>query len=168
MRIWRAAPEEAADVARLLAAFRDWWGREWPDDASFLASVERLIVRDDAEFLLAATGDDAPAGVVQLRYRWSAWTEADDCWLEDLYVLDSARGTGMGRALVRASLDRARERGCRRVELDVNTGNPTARGLYGSLGFETGKSGGEDLLMSVRLDPDPSPEAAAERGDLRA
>jgi GNAT superfamily N-acetyltransferase len=151
MRIWRAAPEEAADVARLLVAFRDWWGREEPGAASFAASVQRLIGRDDTEFLLAATGCGPPVGVVQLRYRWSVWTEAEDCWLEDLYVLDSARGTGMGRALVRASLDRARERGCGRVELDVNTGNPAARGLYESLGFATGKSGGEDLLMSVRL-----------------
>jgi GNAT superfamily N-acetyltransferase len=152
MRVWRAAPEEAAGVTRLLASFRDWWGRDWPSDASYLASVERLIGRDDTEFLLAASVEGAaPEGVVQLRYRWSVWTEAEDCWLEDLYVLDSARGTGMGRALVQASLDRARERGCRRVELDVNTGNPTARGLYESLGFATGKGGGEDLLMSVRL-----------------
>jgi GNAT superfamily N-acetyltransferase len=151
MRIWRAAPEEAADVARLLTAFRDWWGRDWPDDASFAASVDRLIGRDDTEFLLAAGDDRSPLGIAQLRYRWSVWTEAQDCWLEDLYVLDSARGTGMGRALVQASLDRARERGCRRVELDVNTGNAAARRLYESLGFATGKSGGEDLLMSVRL-----------------
>ncbi|MEA2291803.1 MAG: hypothetical protein QOF17_823 [Solirubrobacteraceae bacterium] len=153
MTIWRAAPEEAADVARLLTAFRDWWGRDWPGDASFAASVDRLIRRDDTEFLLASSGEvgGAPQGIVQLRYRWSVWTEAEDCWLEDLYVLDSARGTGMGRALVEASLARARERGCRRVELDVNTHNEAARGLYESLGFATGKSGGEDLLMSVRL-----------------
>jgi GNAT superfamily N-acetyltransferase len=151
MTVWRAGREDVADVARLLAAFRDWWGREWPDDASFAASVDRLAGREDTEFLLAAGDDGTPAGVVQLRYRWSVWTEAEDCWLEDLYVLDEARGTGMGRALVAASLDRARKRGCRRVELDVNTGNPAARKLYESMGFATGKSGGEDLLMSVRL-----------------
>jgi GNAT superfamily N-acetyltransferase len=151
MRIWRAAPADAADVARLLTAFRDWWGRDEPDDASFRTSVDRVIGRDDTEFLLAASDDAPPRGVVQLRYRWSVWTEAEDCWLEDLYVEDAARGTGMGRALVATSLERARERGCRRVELDVNTGNPAARTLYESMGFATGKSGGEDLLMSVRL-----------------
>jgi GNAT superfamily N-acetyltransferase len=146
MRIWLAAPPEAGDVSRLLCAFRDWWGRDWPDDASFRASVDRLIGRDDTEFLLAAA-DGAPAGVAQLRYRWSVWWEAEDCWLEDLYVDPSARGTGLGRALVEAVLDRARTRGCRRVELDVNTGNTAARRLYESAGFETGKGGGEDLLL---------------------
>ena len=147
MRVWRATPDEVTDVARLLVAFRDWWGRDWPDDASFAASAARLIRSADTDFLLATAHSGPPAGVAQLRYRWSVWWEAEDCWLEDLYVLDAARGAGVGRALVAAALDRARERGCRRIEVDVNTGNPAARALYESMGFGTGKGGGEDLLM---------------------
>jgi GNAT superfamily N-acetyltransferase len=153
MSVWRAAPEEAPEVARLLVAFRDWWGRDEPGDAAFLASVERLIGREDTEFWLAAPEPGAvAAGVAQLRFRWSVWTAAEDCSLEDLYVADAARGTGLGRALVAATLDRARERGCRRVELDVSTANPAALALYGSFGFATGKGGDEqDLLMRVRV-----------------
>jgi ribosomal protein S18 acetylase RimI-like enzyme len=151
-RVWRAEPREAEDVTRLLVAFRDWWGRDEPDDASFRASVDRLIGSDDTEFLLAAAGPDEPAaGVAQLRFRWTVWWAAEDCWLEDLYVDDSARGAGLGRALVDATLDRARAHGCRRVELDVNTQNAAALALYRSCGFATGKSGGEDLLMSRRV-----------------
>jgi ribosomal protein S18 acetylase RimI-like enzyme len=44
-----------------------------------------------------------------------------------------------------------RRRGCRRVELDVNSENPAAFAFYRSLGFETGKTGGRDLLMRRRL-----------------
>ncbi len=150
MRIWRASPEEAPQVAALLAGFRDHMNRDWPDEAAILASVERLIVRDDAEYLLAAR-DEVPEGVVQVRYRWGVWWDAEDCWLEDLFVRDEARGSGLGRALTQAVLDRAAERGCRRVELDVNTENPAALALYESLGFETGKTGGQDLLMRRRL-----------------
>ena len=151
-RVWLAGPDEAAEVTRLLVAFRDWWGRDEPGDASFRASVERLIVRDDTEFLLAAADPDGPpAGVAQLRFRWTVWWAAEDCWLEDLYVADSARGAGLGRALVEATVDRARAHGCRRVELDVNTQNAAALTLYRSCGFATGKSGGEDLLMSRRV-----------------
>ncbi len=148
LRVWRAAPEEAGEVARLLVAFRDWQDRSEPGDASFRASVERLIVREDTEYLLGATGQDAPAaGVAQLRFRYGVWWAAEDCWLEDLYVDDAVRGAGLGRALVEATFARATERGCRRVELDVNTENPPALALYRSLGFETGKLGGQDLLM---------------------
>jgi ribosomal protein S18 acetylase RimI-like enzyme len=149
VRVWRAAPDEAPAVAALLAAFRDHLGYDQPSDASMLASVERLIDRDDSEYLLA--GDDEPLGVVQVRYRWSVWWHAEDCWLEDLYVRDQARGKGIGRALAQAVVDRARQRGCRRVELDVNSENPTAIALYRSLGFDTGKTGGQDIFMRRRL-----------------
>ena len=149
MRVWRAAPDEAHAVAALLAGFRDHLGYDFPSDESLRASVERIIGRDDAEYLLA--GEDEPQAVVQVRYRWSVWWEAEDCWLEDLYVREAARGRGLGRALTEAVLERARERGCRRVELDVNSENPPALALYRSLGFETGKTGGQDLLMRRRL-----------------
>ena len=149
MRVWRAGPDEAPAVAALLAAFRDHLGYDQPSDASMLASVERIIVRDDAEYLLA--GDRAPAGVAQVRYRWSVWWDAEDCWLEDLYVRPEARGSGLGRALTQAAIDRARERGCRRVELDVSSENPAALALYESLGFDTGKTGGQDIFMRRKL-----------------
>jgi GNAT superfamily N-acetyltransferase len=165
VRVWRAAPDEARTVAALLGAFRDHLGYDQPDDASLLASVERIIVRDDAEYLLAtashapAAGDagppaavvGAPQGVAQVRYRWSVWWSAEDCWLEDLFVREAARGAGLGRALVQEVIDRATARGCRRVELDVNSENPTAMALYRSLGFDTGKTGGQDIFMRKRL-----------------
>jgi ribosomal protein S18 acetylase RimI-like enzyme len=150
VRVWRAAPDEARAVAALLRGFRDHLGYAAPGDASLLASVERIIASDDAEFLLAADGDE-PQGVAQVRYRWSVWWDAEDCWLEDLFVTAEARGSGLGRALTEAVIERARERGCRRVELDVNTENPAALALYRSLGFETGKTGGQDLLMRRRV-----------------
>jgi ribosomal protein S18 acetylase RimI-like enzyme len=149
VRVWRAARDEAGVVAALLGGFRDHLGYDFPSDGSLLASVERIIGRDDAEYLLA--GDDEAQAVVQVRYRWSVWWDAEDCWLEDLYVRADARGKGLGRALTEAVLERARDRGCRRVELDVNSENPPALALYRSLGFETGKTGGQDILMRRRL-----------------
>ena len=59
----------------------------------------------------------------QIRFRWSVWKTAEDCWLEDLYVREAARRGGLGRALVEAAVARAQARGCRRIELDVNEDN---------------------------------------------
>src|SRR5688500_88570 len=86
-----AEPTEAEDVARLLVAFRDWYGRDHPPYESFLDSVRRIMDTDNADYLL---GGDPAVGVAQLRYRHSVWTGADDCWLEDLFVSEEARGTG--------------------------------------------------------------------------
>jgi ribosomal protein S18 acetylase RimI-like enzyme len=153
--VWRAEPHEAATVARLLVDFRDWCGSDWPSANAFLASVERLIEQPDTEFLLASVDDDAPpVGVCQLRYRFSVWMAAEDCWLEDLYVADAGRRRGVGRALVATALERATARGARRIELDTNETNAAALALYQALGFSArSKGGGEgrDLFLGRRL-----------------
>jgi len=153
MPVWTAEPHEAETVARLLVGFRDHMGHDWPSDNAMLATVERLIEDPTVDYLLAAPDSDAPpVGVCQLRYRQSVWMAAPDCWLEDLFVEEEARGSGCGAALVSAALDRARERGCRRVELDTNEENPALR-LYHRFGFsERSKGGpGRDLFLGVKL-----------------
>ncbi len=153
--VWRAEPHEAATVARLLVEFRDWCGSAWPSANAFLASVERLIEQPDTEFLLGSLDADAPpVGVCQLRYRFSVWMAAEDCWLEDLYVADAARRRRVGRALVATALERATARGARRIELDTNEANVRALALYEALGFSVrSKAGGDgrNLLLGRRL-----------------
>jgi len=152
--VWLAAPDQAETVAELLVAFRDHLGHSSPSDASFLDSVKRLIGRPDTEFWLAALVRDAPAtGVCQLRFRHSVWTATEDCWLEDLFVCSEARRRGVARALVQRALERARERGCRRIELDTTEDNLGAIALYESVGFSTTSKGGtRSLYLGARLD----------------
>lgn len=134
-RVWLASASEAGPVAGLLAGFRSHWGKDEPSDESMLASVERIMAEDGGDYLLAAVDDGEAIGVCQLRYRRSVWTAAFDCWLEDLFVREAARGRGVGRALVEAAFERARERGCGRIELDVNEDNAAALALYRACGF---------------------------------
>jgi ribosomal protein S18 acetylase RimI-like enzyme len=151
MRVWRASAEEADAVAVLMAGFRDHLDKADPPDDEVRASVERILTDPGSEFLLAAVDGD-PLGVCQLRYRWSVWTSAEDCWLEDLYVAPEARRSGLGRALVDAALDSARERGCVRIELDVDEDNDPALGLYAAAGFSLESKGrGRTLVAGRRL-----------------
>jgi ribosomal protein S18 acetylase RimI-like enzyme len=152
-RVWPAKPEDIESVSALIAAFRDWWEKDDPPLEQIRATAATLLEDPDTEFLLAAAGGDQPAaGVCQLRYRLSVWTGAEDCWLEDLYVDETARGTGLGRALVDASFERARARGCRRIELDVNETNTDAIAFYESLGFTTEpKPPGRTLFVARKL-----------------
>ena len=146
-----AGPDEADAVARLLIAFRDWYDRDEPPDATFHNGVRQLIERDDTEDLLAAAGDE-PGGVCQLRYRYGVWMAAEDCWLEDLVVRDADRGRGLGRVLVECAVERARERGCGRIELDVSESNRGAWALYERVGFSAGyKPPAPNVLMGLKL-----------------
>ena len=152
VRVWKADPSEAETVAKLLVAFRDFFGRDWPSDNAFLAGVERLIETTDCEFLLAAIDDDSPPqAVCQLRFRFGIWHASVDCWLEDLYVEPEARRAGLGKALVEAACEQARARGSRRIELDVSESNAEALSLYQELGFGFKSEPARDLLLRRSL-----------------
>jgi ribosomal protein S18 acetylase RimI-like enzyme len=151
--VWVAEPHEAETVARLIVAFRDHLGRDWPSGNAFLAGIEGQIEQPDTEFLLGAAHADAPpAGVAQLRYRHGLWRAGPDCHLEDLFVAGEARGAGLGRALVDAAVGRARERGCRRIELDVNEANAGGLAVYRAAGFDVPAAGERDIWLSLPLD----------------
>lgn len=155
--VWVATAGDAADVTRLLLAFRDWFESKEPNGQSMAASVAALIENPATEYLLGRPNDgESPCGVCQLRFRHSVWTGTPDCWLEDLYVSAAARGRGVGRALVEFAFERARARGAARIELDTNETNATAIALYESLGFSAksklhGPASGRDLFMGRRL-----------------
>ena len=154
-RAWVAQNDEAETIAGLLVEFRDHNGSDWPSDNAFLASVERLLEDRDTVFLLASRDDDSPpAGVLQLRFRFSVWRAAPDAWIEDLFVRADARRAGVGDALIELAIDQAAERGAKRVELDTNEHNEGALALYERHGFTNHSKGGtgRDLFLGRPID----------------
>jgi ribosomal protein S18 acetylase RimI-like enzyme len=57
-------------------------------------------------------------------------------WIEDVVVDGSARGRGVGEALNRAAIDRARAAGATTVDLTSRPSREAANRLYRRLGFE--------------------------------
>lgn len=56
-------------------------------------------------------------------------------WIEDVVVDSGARGRGVGEALTRAAVERARASGARTVELTSRPSREPANRLYRRLGF---------------------------------
>lgn len=101
--------------------------------------IEELNERYGAGDLLLAYEGGRAAGCVVLSRRDAATAE-----IKRLYVVPAARGTGIGRALVNAAIERAREAGLRRVVLDTHRSRlEAAYGLYRALGFEECEAYGE-------------------------
>jgi len=98
-------------------------------------ALER-IVASDACHLLAAR--DPGSGVVlgSLTLVVFPIPTGTRAWIEDVVVDGAARGRGVGEALNRAALDRAREAGARTVDLTSRPSREAANRLYLRLGFE--------------------------------
>ncbi len=68
----------------------------------------------------------------------STWVVGEDCYLEDLFVSESARGHGVGRALIEDLQAIARAKGCHRLYWHTDQGNMRARALYDSFVLSDG------------------------------
>lgn len=76
--------------------------------------------------------DGQIAGFALHLHHSSTWVMGEDCYLEDLFVLPTHRGSGIGRALIEDLIALARQRGWHRLYWHTDTGNQAARRLYDS------------------------------------
>lgn len=74
--------------------------------------------------------DGQPVGFAMNLHHPSSWVVGEDCYLEDLFVADSARGKGVGRALIDDMVALARAKGWNRLYWHTRQDNARARQLY--------------------------------------
>jgi ribosomal protein S18 acetylase RimI-like enzyme len=98
----------------------------------FAAELDALehIYGPPAGLLLMARGAGGFLGCLGVRR-----LSADECEMKRLYVRESARRTGLGRALAQAAIEQSRALGYRRMLLDTLPEMAGAQRLYRSLGF---------------------------------
>lgn len=119
-------------IGRMLDAFNREYDDPTPGAEKLEARIRQLMDDGDTIVLL---GGDGPQGLALLRLRRSIFTEGLECYLAELYVVPERRGQGLGRALMLAAMDLARERGADYMELNTGEQDVAARALYESLGF---------------------------------
>jgi len=131
-------PAVEADAATILGFVRELaeFEREPHAVKASVDDVRREGWGADPVFeALMAELDGAPVGFALTFRNYSTWEGRAGLFVEDLYVQPHARKFGVGRKLLAAVAQRAVERGCRRVDLNVLNWNP-ARGFYDRIGFK--------------------------------
>jgi ribosomal protein S18 acetylase RimI-like enzyme len=135
-----ATPADAEAIGRLLHDFNTEYDEITPGPERLAERIRQLLADGDTLALLAGEGPDALA---VLRFRPSIWSHALECHLAELYVVPACRGRGLGRALMNAAIETARERGADHMDLGTSEDDVAARALYESLGF-TNREGRPD------------------------
>ena len=156
----RIVPATRADVPAMLTFVRELaaYERSPGDVVATEADLNAALFgpRPAAEAIVAWIGHER-VGFALFFHNFSTWTGRRGVYLEDLYVRDSARGRGVGRALLAALARVAIERGCPRLEWVALDWNAPAIGFYSAIGarrlddWETFRLDGEAVRKLANL-----------------
>jgi len=123
-------------VEPLIEAYQRFYEVDDIDPQRNREFFSRFIGSDREGWLLAAWLDGRAVGF-GCYYRFLSSLEAvSTVLMNDLFVLEEARGAGIGRALIEAGADLAREAGAAWLEWNTAPDNHTAQALYDSTGAE--------------------------------
>jgi len=114
----------------------------WPErlEVEHREEIERLFaghLREPLAVLLAEDGAGCPVGLAELSIRAYAEGCRSDrvAYLEGWFVVPTALGRGVGRALIAAAEEWGRSQGCREFASDAQPDNEVSAAAHRALGF---------------------------------
>ena len=136
LRIEPISEPELGALLPMIAAYQRFYEVEAIDEERNRAFFSRFLAPSDDGLLLGAWRDERLVGYACLYWHFTSLVPAETVLMNDLFVAESVRGEGVGRALIEASAAVARERGAHRLEWATAPDNVTAQRLYDSTGAE--------------------------------
>lgn len=144
LSIRRATHADVREIVRLLAddplgSQREQYREPLPD--SYYEAFQEIDA-DRQQELVVASLDGHIIGTMQLTFIPSLTFQGGKrAQIEGVRVDGTYRGHGVGRKLMLWAIERARQEGCRLVQLTTNAARPDARRFYQSLGFTASHAG---------------------------
>lgn len=126
-----------AQVQRLLPLMRAYcdFYRVRPSDTALLSMSRALIADPTREGVqLIATDRGRDVGFATLFWSWETASAGRIGVMNDLFVIATSRGLGVGSALITACLERCREHGAIRMTWQTAVDNVAAQAVYDHIG----------------------------------
>jgi GNAT superfamily N-acetyltransferase len=127
-----ATADDAEEIGRLLHDFNTEFDTPTPGAGVLAARLRVLLAGDDTLAILAGT---PAAGVALVTLRTNVWYDGPVALLDELYVVPTQRGQGIGSAMIRHLMATARARRVRLIEINVDEGDVDAQRFYQRHGF---------------------------------
>lgn len=141
MRIELAPKSCCESLADLLCELHSYYneGSTVSREVVYSYLLDNLLTDDSPLHLVVAVQDDGQvAGLAAIAVTYSLVEPTPErrrhCWLKELYVRQSSRSRGIGRALMRWVAGYAVEQGCCRIDWPVKESNIRGIAFYESLG----------------------------------
>lgn len=141
--------DRLAAAAQLLHDFNLEYDEPAPPPDELAVRLAELVAGDHVTVLLACAHDTGETiGVAVMRFQPSVWSQAQEVYLAELYVVPSRRGQGYGRELITEAMRVARERGADYAFLVTSEGDRLAQRLYEAAGFRRTEGDGGPLMLA--------------------
>lgn len=124
-----AAADDYADWRRLWDAYTGFYATTLDDEVT-MTTWSRCLDPDTQMFCRLAEEDGEIAGFSLSVLHEGSWVIRPICYLEDLFVDESRRGNGIGRALVADLVDLGQKMKWSRLYWHTREANAVARRLY--------------------------------------
>ena len=131
--IRRGRPADSRQFLGLLLALARFERLKPPTEDGKKRIVEDVFENERVNLFVAARGRKL-VGYALYFYSYSSFLAKPTLYLEDLFVLDKHRKSGVGFALFRRCVDEAVSKGCGRMEWSVLAWNEKALKFYEGLG----------------------------------
>lgn len=122
-------PADRAPWETLWQGYRAFYHSDVPAETTEVAWT-RFLDPSIPMHALGAFRDGRLLGIVHYLYHYSSWTTGPYCYLQDLFTSETARGQGVGRALIEAVYTAAKIAGASRVYWLTHETNTQAMALY--------------------------------------
>jgi GNAT superfamily N-acetyltransferase len=134
----RVGPIQGDDFERVLplvAGYQRFYRAE-PDEDRNRGFFRRFLAPSEDGLLLGAWVGDDLVGFACLYWTFSSVSAAEIAYLADVFVDETRRGAGIGRALIDESTNAARARGAHHLEWLTAIDNRQAQYLYERMGAD--------------------------------